>query len=39
LSVLEEEDFQGYVSAEVFDPSPGAEFIARETLRHLKGAV
>jgi sugar phosphate isomerase/epimerase len=37
LSVLEEEDFQGYVSAEVFDPSPGAELIARETLRHLKG--
>ena len=36
LRVLQEEGFDGYVSAEVFDPSPGAEFIARETLSHLK---
>ncbi len=38
LRVLQEEGFDGYVSAEVFDPTPGAEFIARETLAHLKSA-
>jgi D-psicose/D-tagatose/L-ribulose 3-epimerase len=38
LRVLREERFDGYVSAEVFDYTPGAEFIARETLAHLKGA-
>jgi len=39
LRVLREHDFQGYVSAEVFDYSPGATFIARETLRHLKATM
>lgn len=39
LQVLLAGQFQGYVSAEVFDYSPGATFIARETLRHLKSAL
>jgi sugar phosphate isomerase/epimerase len=39
LRVLQKEDFQGYVSAEVFDFSPGPEFIARETLRYLKSLI
>jgi sugar phosphate isomerase/epimerase len=39
LRVLQEEDFQGYVSAEVFDFSPGPEFIARETIHFLKSVV
>lgn len=38
LGVLQEARFQGYVSAEVFDYSPGATFIARATLEHLKDA-
>ena len=36
LQVLRQEGYQGYVSAEVFDFNPGAEFISRESLRHLK---
>ena len=36
LRVLHEEGYREYVSAEVFDFSPGAEFIARKSLRHLK---
>jgi sugar phosphate isomerase/epimerase len=36
LEVLRQEGYRGYVSAEVFDFGPGAEFIARESLRHLK---
>jgi sugar phosphate isomerase/epimerase len=39
LRVLQEQDFQGYVSAEVFDFGPGAEFIARETIRYLKSLL
>ena len=39
LGVLQEAQFQGYVSAEVFDYSPGALFIVRETLKHLKTAL
>jgi sugar phosphate isomerase/epimerase len=39
LSVLDRENFQGYVSAEVFDYSPGAEFIAQATLDHLRAAL
>lgn len=39
LSVLQEERYQGYVSAEVFDFAPGAEFIARETLATLRAAL
>jgi D-psicose/D-tagatose/L-ribulose 3-epimerase len=39
LRVLQEENFQGYVSAEVFDYSPGAEFIARETIRYLRSVI
>jgi sugar phosphate isomerase/epimerase len=38
LRVLEREAYDGYVSAEVFDYAPGAAFIARETLRHLRAA-
>jgi D-psicose/D-tagatose/L-ribulose 3-epimerase len=39
LRILQEENYQGYVSAEVFDFSPGPEFIARETIRYLKSLV
>jgi sugar phosphate isomerase/epimerase len=39
LRVLQEADFQGYVSAEVFDFSPGPENIAYKTLRYLKGLL
>ena len=39
LRVLQEEHFQGYVSAEVFDFSPGPEFIAQETLKYLKSMI
>jgi sugar phosphate isomerase/epimerase len=39
LRVLQAENFQGYVSAEVFDFSPGAEYIARETLAYLKSIM
>jgi D-psicose/D-tagatose/L-ribulose 3-epimerase len=39
LSVLQEENYQGYVSAEVFDFSPGAEFIARQTIETLRTAL
>jgi sugar phosphate isomerase/epimerase len=39
LSVLQEEDYQGYVSAEVFDFSPGAELIARQTIATLRAAL
>jgi sugar phosphate isomerase/epimerase len=39
LRVLQEEGYQGYVSAEVFDFSPGADLIARESIRHLKAQM
>jgi D-psicose/D-tagatose/L-ribulose 3-epimerase len=39
LFVLQEEGYRGYVSAEVFDFSPGAEFIARETIETLRAAL
>jgi D-psicose/D-tagatose/L-ribulose 3-epimerase len=39
LRVLQEENYRGYVSAEVFDFSPGPEFIARETIRYLKSLM
>jgi sugar phosphate isomerase/epimerase len=39
LHVLQEANFQGYVSAEVFDFSPGLEFIARQTIRYLKSVI
>lgn len=39
LSVLQEEGYQGWVSAEVFDFEPGAEFIARETIETLRTAL
>ena len=39
LSVLQEEDYQGYVSAEVFNFSPGAELIARRTLETLRATL
>jgi D-psicose/D-tagatose/L-ribulose 3-epimerase len=39
LSVLQEQDYQGYVSAEVFDFSPGAELIARQTIETLRAAL
>lgn len=39
LHVLQKADYQGYVSAEVFDFAPGAATIARESIRHLKEAM
>jgi sugar phosphate isomerase/epimerase len=36
LRILQQHHFQGYVSAEVFDYSPGAAFIAKATLEHLR---
>ena len=36
LRVFREADFDGYISTEVFDFEPGAAFIAREAIRHLK---
>jgi sugar phosphate isomerase/epimerase len=39
LRVLQENDYAGYVSAEVFEYSPGAAFIAQETLKNLKAAM
>lgn len=39
LSALRQEAYTGYVSAEVFDNSPGAEQIARATLAHLTAAL
>jgi len=39
LRVLQGGGFDGYVSAEVFDDTPGAAFIARETLKHLEAAA
>ncbi|MEN6601753.1 MAG: sugar phosphate isomerase/epimerase family protein [Bryobacteraceae bacterium] len=39
LEVLQRRDFQGWVSAEVFDFKPGAEMIASETIRHLKAEI
>jgi sugar phosphate isomerase/epimerase len=38
LRVLEQKGYAGYVSAEVFDSQPGAAFIARETIQHLRAA-
>jgi sugar phosphate isomerase/epimerase len=39
LAVLKRREFQGWVSAEVFDFSPGAEVIAGETIRHLEAEI
>jgi sugar phosphate isomerase/epimerase len=39
LQALRQEGYTGYVSAEVFDYSPGAERIARATLDHLTTAI
>lgn len=39
LRVLVAGRFQGWVSTEAFDFSPGAERIARESIRHLKAAL
>lgn len=36
LAVLRRRDYQGWISLETFDFSPGAERIARESLRHLE---
>lgn len=38
LNALDEGGYRGYVSAEVFDFTPGAMVIARETLAHLRRA-
>jgi D-psicose/D-tagatose/L-ribulose 3-epimerase len=39
LTVLQEEGYQGYVSAEVFDLAPGPELIARQTIETLRAAL
>jgi sugar phosphate isomerase/epimerase len=39
LGVFQEAKYGGYVSAEVFDYTPGAAYIARETIRHLREAI
>ncbi len=39
LRVLQEGGYTGYVSVEVFDFAPGAERIARESLRHLRASM
>ena len=39
LSTLQQGGYTGYVSVEVFDFDPGADHIARESLRHLKRAL
>jgi len=39
LEVLQRRNFQGWVSAEVFDFKPGAEVIANETIRNLKAEI
>jgi D-psicose/D-tagatose/L-ribulose 3-epimerase len=39
LYLLERENYRGYISAEVFDFSPGPVKIARDTLRYLKSLL
>ena len=39
LETLARRDYQGWVSLEVFDFSPGAEKIASDSLRYIKGQV
>ena len=39
LEVLARREYQGWISAEVFDFSPGAETIARESLEYMKEQI
>ncbi len=39
LEVLARRGYQGWISAEVFDFSPGAERIASESLQHMKAQI
>jgi sugar phosphate isomerase/epimerase len=39
FEVLRRRDYQGWISLEAFDFTPGAEKLAGESLRHLEGEI